>query len=149
MSTLVQALKAEHVNIAAILGKAGNLGVDTKAGRKALMAAKTGLLAHLKREDAQLYPTLAKAAEDDPVLGDALKISFSRTSKASRRRRSRSSTRLRRAPRVTISPPNFLNSSPCCREESRRKKRSSTKCTTSWTKNFLLIPESHPAMRRR
>ena len=72
MSALVQALKAEHVNIGKILGKAGELGVNTKAGRKALMAAKTGLLAHLKREGEQLYPTLAKAAEDDPVLGDAL-----------------------------------------------------------------------------
>ncbi len=72
MKDLVQSLKAEHVNIVRILTKVRELGIETDEGRRALMAAKNGLLAHLKREDEDLYPALLKAAEDDPILRDAL-----------------------------------------------------------------------------
>ena len=72
MSDLVKALKAEHANIGKILTKVREQGIDSEEGRKALMAAKTGLLAHLKREDEHLYPTLLDAAADDPILQDAL-----------------------------------------------------------------------------
>jgi hypothetical protein len=72
MSDLVQALKAEHVNIGKILAKTSELGIHSEEGRKALTAAKTALLAHLQREDEHLYPILWNAASDDPILHDAL-----------------------------------------------------------------------------
>lgn len=74
MSELVDALKLEHANIVKILTRVGELGAQTPAGHKALMAAKTGLLAHLEREDQHLYPALREAAKDDAVIGDALEF---------------------------------------------------------------------------
>ncbi len=72
MSELVQALKAEHANIHKMLVNVSNLGVNTEKGHTALVAAKTGLLSHLAREDEHLYPVLFDAAQDDPILADAL-----------------------------------------------------------------------------
>lgn len=72
MSGLVETLKAEHANIGKNLAKVNALGADSEDGHKALMAAKTGFLAHLKREDEHLYPTLLAATVDDPILRDAL-----------------------------------------------------------------------------
>ena len=72
MSELVEALKAEHANIVKILLKVNELGIAKSEGRKLLLTAKTGLLAHLNREDEHLYPALMKAAEDDPIVEDAL-----------------------------------------------------------------------------
>ncbi len=70
----MQALKAEHANIVKILTRVSDLGVDSDDGRKTLMAARTGLLAHLSREDEHLYPVLKKGAEQDAILGDALGV---------------------------------------------------------------------------
>jgi DUF438 domain-containing protein len=72
MSDLVSILKSEHQNIVKILTKVSDLGVDSKEGRQALLAAKTGLIAHLNREDEHLFPVLLKEAESDPILEDAL-----------------------------------------------------------------------------
>ena len=74
MQDLIEILKAEHRNIGAILGRVEELGIHTEEGRKALMSAKTGLLAHLAREDEHLYPPLMKAAEEDDILRDALEF---------------------------------------------------------------------------
>ena len=74
MSDLIQTLKAEHRNIGSILGRVQELGIHTEAGRKALLSAKTGLLAHLEREDERLYPPLMEAAEDDEIIRDALEF---------------------------------------------------------------------------
>lgn len=74
MTELIRSLKAEHANIVEILLSINELGIDTEEGRKRLLSAKAGLLAHLKREDDHLYPTLLKAAEDDPIIGDALEF---------------------------------------------------------------------------
>jgi len=74
MSELVETLKAEHANIVKILLRVNELGIDSEEGRKTLMTAKTGLLAHLAREDEHLYPPLLKAAEEDPVFEDALEF---------------------------------------------------------------------------
>ncbi len=68
MSQLVEELKNEHTVIAETLKKVKILGVTSEEGRKTLIAAKGGLLAHLKKEDEQLYPILNKAAESDPNL---------------------------------------------------------------------------------
>ena len=72
MSDLVQALKAEHANIGKLLAVVSEFGADSEKGHKAIMAAKTGLLAHLEREDEHLYPVLEEAAMQDPILRDAL-----------------------------------------------------------------------------
>jgi len=72
MSSLIEALKAEHKNILKILEDVYQIGPDTEEGHRRLMAAKNGLLAHLKREDDELYPVLEKAGAEDPFLRDIL-----------------------------------------------------------------------------
>lgn len=72
MSKLIDELKKEHAAIVAILNEVGKSGVSSKEGQQKLLDAKTGLLAHLKKEDEQLYPVLNKAAEKDPSLKQTL-----------------------------------------------------------------------------
>jgi hypothetical protein len=72
MTKLVEALKLEHVNIVKMLFRVNELGIETEAGQKALLAAKGGLLAHLQREDDELYPRLREVAKDDLVVQDVL-----------------------------------------------------------------------------
>ncbi|MBI5626215.1 MAG: hemerythrin domain-containing protein [Nitrosomonadales bacterium] len=72
MSQLIIELKKEHEVIANILGEASKLGITSKEGQMKLMDAKKGLLAHLKKEDDQLYPVLKKAAQNDQNLGRTL-----------------------------------------------------------------------------
>lgn len=74
MTNLIGTLKREHAAIVNILVKIDQLGVDSEDGRKSLSAAKTGLLAHLKREDDHLYPPLLEAAKNDDVVKDAFKF---------------------------------------------------------------------------
>ena len=74
MSQLVESLKAEHANIVKLLLRVSDLGIDTEEGRKTLLSAKTGLLAHLDREDEHLYPALLTASEEDPFIEDALEF---------------------------------------------------------------------------
>lgn len=74
MSKLVEELKREHSVIADILNEVSKLGISTVDGQKKLLDAKTGLLAHLKKEDEQLYPVLRKAAEKDTALQQTLDI---------------------------------------------------------------------------
>ncbi len=73
MSKLVQELKQDHVNLVNVLNEIKQLGISSKEAQSKLMSAKEGLLAHLKKEDEQLYPVLHKAAEQD----DALKRTLS------------------------------------------------------------------------
>lgn len=68
MSQLIVELKKEHAAIANILGEASKLGITSKEGQLKLMDAKKGLLAHLKKEDDQLYPALKRAAQNDKNL---------------------------------------------------------------------------------
>jgi Hemerythrin HHE cation binding domain len=68
MSNFVEELKQEHTVIFETLNKVKALGITSEEGRNTLFAAKRGLLAHLKREDEQLYPVLNKAAESDAGL---------------------------------------------------------------------------------
>ncbi len=74
MSKLVETLKSEHTNIATILAKVVKLGPETPEGHKMLMAARNGLIAHLEREDRELYPVLIDAAKEDSVIEDALEF---------------------------------------------------------------------------
>ncbi|MCP5120139.1 MAG: hemerythrin domain-containing protein, partial [bacterium] len=65
-------LKHEHAVIAETLNKVRGLGTSSKEGQETLLAAQAGLLAHLKKEDEQLYPVLRKEAESDPGLQHVL-----------------------------------------------------------------------------
>ncbi len=68
MSKLVDELKREHSVIVETLNKVKSLSITSEEGQNTLLAAKSGLLAHLKKEDEQLYPVLNNAAESDAVL---------------------------------------------------------------------------------
>ncbi len=74
MSKLVEELKKEHTVIVKVLNKVKSLGITSIEGQKTLLAAKSGLLAHLKKEDEQLYPVLQTAAESNPNLKQTLDI---------------------------------------------------------------------------
>lgn len=74
MSQLIVELKKEHAAIANILGEVSKQGITSKEGQMKLMDAKKGLLAHLKKEDDQLYPALKRAAQNDKNLGYTLDV---------------------------------------------------------------------------
>lgn len=63
MSVLVERLKREHTVIVDVLNKVKEIGINSKEGQGKLLSIKNALLAHLKVEDEQLYPTLKKEAE--------------------------------------------------------------------------------------
>lgn len=69
---LIDEFKKDHVELVSTLNKVKELGITTKEGQARLLAAKEGLLAHLKKEDAQLYPFLKKEAEGDSGLKNLL-----------------------------------------------------------------------------
>jgi len=68
MSQLISELKKEHVVIAETLNKVKQIGITSAEGQNTLLAAKKGLVAHLKKEDDQLYAFLNKKAESDASL---------------------------------------------------------------------------------
>ena len=68
MSKLIEELGKEHSVIAEALNKVKSLGFTSEEGQNTLLAAKDGLLAHIKKEDEQLYPVLDNAAESDANL---------------------------------------------------------------------------------
>ncbi len=74
MSKLVDELKRDHSVIAETLNKVSSLGVTSKEGQNTLLAAKSSLLAHLKKEDEELYPVLNNAAESDATLKQTLDV---------------------------------------------------------------------------
>lgn len=72
MSVLIDELKQDHVVLVETLNKIKSLGITSEEGQKLLIAAKGALLAHLAKEDKELYPTLRKAAESDASLQSTL-----------------------------------------------------------------------------
>lgn len=68
MSRLIEELKKDHVAISNLLTRVNDAKVSHKDAHAILLTAKASLIAHLKKEDAQLYPVLNKAALADPVL---------------------------------------------------------------------------------
>jgi|LGOV01.1.fsa_nt_gb iron-sulfur cluster repair protein YtfE (RIC family) len=74
MSRLVEQLKNEHIAICDALSKVKSFGITSEDGRKAMLAAKNGLLAHLRKEDLQLYPVMHKAAQSDNSLKGTLDV---------------------------------------------------------------------------
>ena len=68
MARLIDELKRDHVEIEAMLAKVRDNGITNKEAHNILIAARVKLLAHLKKEDIQLYPVLNKAAVNDATL---------------------------------------------------------------------------------
>ena len=74
MSKLIEQLKSEHAVLVEVLGEIRKLGIGSKEGQSKLLAAKASFLAHLKKEDVELYPPLRKAAEGDPRVKQTLEM---------------------------------------------------------------------------
>jgi hypothetical protein len=74
MTSLILELQREHQLIAEHLKVARDAGVDSQKGLLALGKAKATLLAHLKKEDEQLYPLLREAAKKDRRLAWLLEL---------------------------------------------------------------------------
>lgn len=74
MAGLIEDLKKDHATIENVLGQVKDLGIGSSKGQTTLLAARQGLLAHLSKEDAQLYPALRKAAERDEKLRRTLDV---------------------------------------------------------------------------
>lgn len=74
MAGLIDDLKKDHAAIEMVLGQVRDLGIGSSEGQSTLLAAKQGLLAHLSKEDAQLYPRLRKAAESNEKLKRTLDV---------------------------------------------------------------------------
>ena len=68
MARLIDELKQDHAAIESMLTKAKDSSISHKEAHKILLAAQTSLLAHLKKEDLQLYPVLNRAAASDANL---------------------------------------------------------------------------------
>jgi hemerythrin-like domain-containing protein len=68
MAKLIEELKSEHSVMANMLNKATKVITNLNERQEILSSAKAGLLAHIKKEDAALYPVLRKAAEKDENL---------------------------------------------------------------------------------
>ncbi len=74
MSLLIEELKKEHIKILASLNEANEIGILSREVQAKLLSAKAGLLAHLKKEDEQLYPVLRKEAENNEALKNTLDL---------------------------------------------------------------------------
>ena len=74
MSKLVNELIKEHSVIFETLNEVKALGIGSKEGQNTLLAVKSGLLAHLNKEDEQLYPILNNAAASDANLSRSLDL---------------------------------------------------------------------------
>ncbi|HJV65298.1 MAG TPA: hemerythrin domain-containing protein [Geomonas sp.] len=68
MARLIDELKKDHSAITSLLDRLKDSRVTNKEAHQILLSAQASLLAHLKKEDLQLYPVLHGAAEKDPAL---------------------------------------------------------------------------------
>ena len=68
MAFLIDELKKEHSVLVSMLNKITGFGINSKERLDILFSAKTGLLAHVKKEDSEMYPVLRKASEKDENL---------------------------------------------------------------------------------
>jgi len=85
MSQLIEELKADHAEIIDMLLRVKLLNIGSEDGQQKLMSAKNKLLEHLRREDAELYPTLNRVAKDDNQLKQYLDYSAKDMEEVSRK----------------------------------------------------------------
>jgi iron-sulfur cluster repair protein YtfE (RIC family) len=62
---LIEELRNEHISIVETINNIEKLGIYTREGISELLYAKMEFIAHLKKEDTELYPKLKKIAEYD------------------------------------------------------------------------------------
>ncbi len=68
MSALIDKLKKEHSEIVTALNEVKELGILSSKGLAKFLSVRAHLLAHLQKEDEQLYPVLRKEAENNKQL---------------------------------------------------------------------------------
>ena len=68
MTRLIDELKKDHAAIEGMLARVKDSSITSKEAHSILIAAQASLLAHLNKEDAQLYPVLHQAALSDVAL---------------------------------------------------------------------------------
>jgi len=73
---LIDKLTKEHKDVVALLQEVQSKGIDSKKGRKKLLAAEDLFIEHLQREEDDLYPALQAAAVDNVELQDMLKEKY-------------------------------------------------------------------------
>lgn len=73
-SILVYELKKDHEAVLALLEKLRTANIESKETQGCILSIKTALLAHLRKEDTQLYPALKRAAEKDDNLKQTLNL---------------------------------------------------------------------------
>ncbi len=74
MSGIIDELRREHEDLMEVLMRVKMLDVRSHDGQRVFMTAKEKLLAHLRREDEEVYPLLQKAAEKDEEIRKLLDI---------------------------------------------------------------------------
>ena len=74
MSMLVEELKHEHETLVGLLEGLKDAEVESEETQQVIASIKTALLAHLKKEDDEFYPTLRKAAKKNKELTNILSI---------------------------------------------------------------------------
>ena len=68
MPNLIEELKNEHKIILRILDEMKTFGISSPSGQEKLLSAKGLLIAHMKKEDDQYYPSLKRAAKNNKDL---------------------------------------------------------------------------------
>ncbi|MBI5970137.1 MAG: hemerythrin domain-containing protein [Deltaproteobacteria bacterium] len=74
MDRLISEFQRDHVVIMDTLNVVKRHGLSSREGKDGLNSVRDTLLAHLKKEDAHLYPVLRKAAEKDEALKQTLDL---------------------------------------------------------------------------
>jgi len=72
--SLIEELKNSHSEIIAMLDRISELGFYSEKGKSLLLSAKDKILAHLEKENEELYPIIRKAASSDERLRRILDI---------------------------------------------------------------------------
>lgn len=68
MARLIDELKKDHAAIEKMLTRAKSPNITHQEAHKILLEAQASLIAHLRKEDLQLYPVLNRAAAGDANL---------------------------------------------------------------------------------
>lgn len=68
MAKLTEELRLEHQDITAKLNKVREMGIGSPEAQKLLYLVKESLIAHLQKEDKELYPVLKQRAQTDEDL---------------------------------------------------------------------------------
>lgn len=74
MPRLIEELKADHISLKHTLRKAADHHRPASERIRILIRAKAALIAHLEKENRELYPTLRAAVESDPHLSGVVDV---------------------------------------------------------------------------